>query len=376
MLLINNYATGEYTYLPFSSHHTFSAWLFVHRTLNTIPALRSIANDVVLDVLLYLTPNYCYDVLESVTDQIYSVYGVFNKVFPDYASRGGKFSLIGHSLGSVICWDLLSLKKNLMQNGNNEHGVHITTSKTAGDAANINYKQLSDEIEVAGSPSNANGGGAWGPSLPKPFENVLPFEPDFTMFIGSPIGLFLSLRRAHPVFDSIRDVHPQRPTVSPFTLPTRAMYNIFSPSDPVAYRIEPLLLSQGTEELPDPVYLTRLGEGVRFHVKAMQLGDEIKKKMSWSLFSNASKEKASSTGKTPASDVPMLDNGANEQPEKNNGVSKSAKDKASSDNEDKPLRFPLGGRSNRLDYVRILSYYLLVYSLPCHSMFLFLSSSD
>jgi hypothetical protein len=154
------------------------------------------------------------------------------------------------------------------------------------------------------------------------------------------------------------------------------MYNIFSPSDPVAYRIEPLLLSQGTEELPDPVYLTRLGEGVRFHVKAMQLGDEIKKKMSWSLFSNASKEKASSTGKTPASDVPMLDNGSNEQPEKNNGVSKSAKDKASSDNEDKPLRFPLGGRSNRLDYVRILSYYLLVYSLPCHSMFLFLSSSD
>lgn len=256
-----------------------------------------------------------------------------------------------------------------MQNGNNEHGVHITTSKTAGDAANINYKQPSNEIEVAGSPSNDNGGGAWGPSLPKPFENVLPFEPDFTMFIGSPIGLFLSLRRAHPVFDSIRDVHPQRPTVSPFTLPTRAMYNIFSPSDPVAYRIEPLLLTQGTEELPDPMYLTRLGEGVRFHVKAKQLGDEIKKKMSWSLFSNVPKEKASSTGKTPASDV--LENGSDEQPEKKNRVSKSAKDKASSDSGDKTLRFPLGGRSNRLDYVRILSHCLLAYSLSCHSMLLF-----
>jgi len=51
-------------------------------TPNTIPALRSIANDVVLDVLLYMTPTYCFDVLESVTDQIYSVYGVFNKTFP------------------------------------------------------------------------------------------------------------------------------------------------------------------------------------------------------------------------------------------------------------------------------------------------------
>ena len=147
------------------------------------------------------------------------------------------------------------------------------------------------------------------------------------------------------------------------------MYNIFSPSDPVAYRIEPLLLTQGTEELPDPMYLTRLGEGVRFHVKAKQLGDEIKKKMSWSLFSNVPKEKASSTGKTPASDV--LENGSDVQPEKKNRDSKSAKDKASSDSGDKTLRFPLGGRSNRLDYVRILSHCLPAYSLSCHSMLLF-----
>jgi len=211
-------------------------------------------------VLLYLTPNYCYDVLESVTDQIFSVYEVFNKIFPDFASRGGKFSLIGHSLGSVICWDLLSLKKNLLLNDNNKHAVHVTTSKAAGNTANINYQQLSN-------------GGDYGPSLPKMFEKVLPFEPDFTMFIGSPIGLFLSLRGAHPVFDSIRDDHPQQPKVSPFTLPTRALYNIFSPSDPVAYRIEPLLLTQGTEELPDPVYLTRLGENVRFHVKELFSAD-------------------------------------------------------------------------------------------------------
>jgi len=302
-------------------------------TLNTIPALRSIANDVVLDVLLYLTPNYCNDVLESVTDQIFSVYGVFNKIFPDFASRGGKFSLIGHSLGSVICWDLLSLKKNLLQNGNNKHGVHVTTSKAAENTANINYQQLSN-------------GGAWGPSLPKIFKKVIPFEPDFTMFIGSPIGLFLSLRGAHPVFDSIRDVHPQQPKVSPFTLPTRAIYNIFSPSDPVAYRIEPLLLTQDTEELPDPVYLTRLGENVRFHIKAMQLGDEIRKK-SWSLFGNVSK--TSSTGNTSTLNVTMQEK-EKDSNEQSNEALKTTKGDVSSDGKNKPLEFPLGGRSNRLDY--------------------------
>ena len=344
-------------------------FLFVFRTLNTIPALRSIANDVVLDVLLYMTPNYCHDVLESVTDQIFSVHGVFNKTFPDFASRGGKCSLIGHSLGSVICWDLLSLKKNAMQSGDNEHGVHITTSKTAGNAANINYQQNPNEVEAVGTNiNNDNGGGAWGPSLPRPFEKVLPFEPDFTMFIGSPIGLFLSLRGAHAVFDSIRDVHPQKPKVSTFTLPTRAVYNIFSPSDPVAYRIEPLLLAQGTEELPDPLYLTRLGEDVRFHVKAMQIGGEIRKS-TWSLFGKSSSGRALKA----SADASMLDNDSkkqkSEKDDKKTKAVKAIKDDKSSDDDNKTLTFPLGGRSIRLDYVCTVCnyrfYFLLKYFVSC-----------
>jgi len=300
-----------------------------------------------------MTPNYCHQVLESVTDQIFSVYGVFNKTFPDFKSRGGKSSLIGHSLGSVICWDLLSLKKNAMQSGDNEHGVHITTSKTAGNTANINYQQNSNEVEALGTnTNNDNGGGAWGPSLPRPFEKVLPFEPDFTMFIGSPIGLFLSLRGAHAVFDSIRDVHPQKPKVSTFTLPTRAVYNIFSPSDPVAYRIEPLLLAQGTEELPDPLYLTRLGEDVRFHVKAMQIGDEIRKS-TWSLFGKSSVGRASMA--LAADAASMHDNDSKKQ-KSGDKKTKSVKainkeDKSSDNDENKLLTFPLGGRSIRLDYV-------------------------
>ena len=36
--------------------------------------------------------------------------------------------------------------------------------------------------------------GSWGPSLPKAIEQHLPFTPDFTIFFGSPLGLFLTLR--------------------------------------------------------------------------------------------------------------------------------------------------------------------------------------
>ena len=60
---------------------------------------------------------------------------------------------------------------------------------------------------------------------------------------------------------------------SPFTLPTKSLYNIFHPSDPVAYRIEPLLLPEGVavDEFPPPIFLTPDGKSVRLHVKAKQV---------------------------------------------------------------------------------------------------------
>jgi hypothetical protein len=322
-------------------------------TLSTIPALRAIANDVILDVLLYLTPNYCYDVLENVTDQITALYGVFLKTYPDFASSGGKSSLIGHSLGSVICWDLLSIKKDASNQKGRTQGVHITNSRNQDNAAAVSYQQFASpgaavkiEEDHNGSkhaPSgSANGDyGTWGPALPKHLEKYLPFEPDFTIFLGSPVGLFLTLRGAHTVFDSMRQKHPDQPRAAPFHLPTRALYNIFSPSDPVAYRLEPLLLAQGTTNLPEPQYLTRMGEDVRLHVKAMKLGSEItnawsSQRSSLAMMVSAFSERASSVLQT-------IDDA-------NDNNNKQAKtDNVSSPSGDK-LSFPLAGRSRRLDY--------------------------
>lgn len=331
-------------------------------TLSTIPALRAIANDVILDVLLYLTPNYCYDVLENVTDQIITLYAVFKKIYPDFATQGGKASLIGHSLGSVICWDLLSLKKESLEQGTTKHGVHITTSTVAGNAANISYQQFTHGTNVTShdavmkiedsesrTDDRSDLTGFWGPSLPKSLPKVLPFEPDFTVFLGSPIGLFLTLRGSHDVFDSMRSKSDDggKAKTSSFRLPTKSLYNIFSPSDPVAYRIEPLLLPLNTlaSELPEPLYVTRLGEDVRFHVKAMKLGDEItkaisKQRSSISMFMSTISEQASS----------VL-----HQIEDSSSVERSTKkgrgdDTAGSKDQNDTLRFPLGGRSARIDY--------------------------
>lgn len=345
-------------------------------TLRTIPAMRAIANDVVFDVLMYLTPTFCETVLESVTTQIEGLYNGFQKVHPDFLPNGGKCSLIGHSLGSVICWDMLSILKDFtrpkpsprgVDRAPMVRGVSFSSDNGGGD---VGYQAYASSQNGVVDPSKS---GTWGPCLTKPMTHALPFVPEFTMFLGSPIGMFLALRGAHGVFDkmiqdqvvrqtSVIDLTNQDsndsnddkdkkvvvdPMVSPFTLPSGAIYNIFHPSDPVAYRIEPLLLPQEMADatLPPPEYLIpRTGQKPRLHVQAKQLGDGIRRsielnKTNLSSFFSTVTEKVESV-------IKAADESAAEDAKKRELSSRSFRGL-------KPkfkYKFPLGGKSERVDY--------------------------
>lgn len=230
-------------------------------TLASIPALRSIANDVIFDVLMYLTPEFCEAILQCVTTQIVELFSTFQRIHPAFIATGGKFSLIGHSLGSVIAWDILSiLKDNIEKNvpkGNANDPIKIDVPASPpkvrslatldkGAAENpMGYQALAKGAE------NDSKHGTWGPCLPKKMLQTIPFTPDLTVFLGSPIGLFLTLRGAHPVFDEMRAIaeaeraslipcdneEADPPRVfdidliicSPFSQPTGTLYNIFHP---------------------------------------------------------------------------------------------------------------------------------------------------
>jgi hypothetical protein len=77
-------------------------------TLPNIQVVRQIANEVVLDILLYLTPEYREMILTHVCARIREIYAIFLELHPTFLSNNGKCSLIGHSLGTVILFDLLS----------------------------------------------------------------------------------------------------------------------------------------------------------------------------------------------------------------------------------------------------------------------------
>ena len=315
--------------------------------------------------------------METVSSQITKAYEKFLEVHPTFLSEGGKCHLAGHSLGSVIVWDLLTILKEFQEpvekqkNGDGDGGKRPSLSGgvqvvSDDNGAKVGYQAYAEEN--AGVAQN----GSWGPTLPKKFKgSPLPFVPQDVIFLGSPIGMFLTLRGCHPVFDELRkkkaeevtkefnekrsarggegespngeaanDEDEQKilselPYAAPFTLPLEGgLYNIFSQSDPVAYRLEPLLLPPNMDihDIPAPVHLTVQGQGVRLHVKAQQIGDEIAKAM---------EGKAASISNLFSQAATVLGKSFEEAP--------SAL-QIKSAHSTGPACFPLGGKSQRVDY--------------------------
>mmetsp|Transcript_33707 Transcript_33707/g.99312 ORF Transcript_33707/g.99312 Transcript_33707/m.99312 type:complete len:705 (+) Transcript_33707:43-2157(+) len=317
-------------------------------TLHNIPRLRAIANDVVFDVLTYLTPSFCEEVLETVTMEIIRAFDQFNFVHPNFSPAGGKTSLIGHSLGSVIAWDLLSILKD-KQNGNPTYEPEHTKAT---------HEVYAKEDEAGSETRKA---GHWGPILTRDMELSLPFVPECTIFLGSPLGLFLSLRGAHPVLDELRkkcdeskrdtqrssegideslsvmvsEPDPISTKVSPFTLPSGEIFNIFHPADPVGYRIEPLLLPPGTPDrsIPSPAYLTA-NKGVRLHIQLQEATKNISRSVSGLLGLNMGNAVVAAAASMSQEAERRL----------------SRRSSAAQATATEEIKFALGGRSTRVDY--------------------------
>lgn len=181
--------------------------------------------------------------------------------------------------------------------------------------------------------------GTWGPSLVTGCKQTLPFVPKFTFFLGSPLGQFLTLRGARPLFSDMRQVgegnkvlskadEDDSSLISPFCLPSGSVYNIFHPSDPVAYRIEPLLMPLDFDDthMPNPAFVVLDGHGVRLHVKAREIGDSLAK--SFSGFFKAA-----------------LDKIPDSTEDEDDATKKPGKKKMRS-----AFKFELGGGSDRVDF--------------------------
>ncbi|KAM4748055.1 triacylglycerol hydrolase DDHD2 isoform 2-T2 [Rhinophrynus dorsalis] len=266
-------------------------------TLPSISLLRNFTNETLLDLFYYNSPTYCQNIVNTVCGEI-------NRIFQMFQERNSSFkghvSVTGHSLGSLILFDLLTNQPDPSVNshvrtkaavqrsdpqGSKEtlddvlHKMELSEFSSVFKQEKIDIKalvlcseqdlkdlgiplgprkkilqyikhrdlqqvsdctkqeaaQLSDAKQsVLAEDSTLNvvnfeyldvGIGQVSINYP-----VFSFHPEIFFALGSPIGMFLTVRGLKRI-----DPRYQFPTCKRF-------FNIYHPFDPVAYRIEPIVL--------------------------------------------------------------------------------------------------------------------------------------
>ncbi|XP_014226688.1 phospholipase DDHD1-like isoform X1 [Trichogramma pretiosum] len=149
----------------------------------SVLGIRTLLNTSAMDILYYTSPLYGGEVRAGLQRELNKLYYEFTKRHPGWQ---GKVSILAHSLGCVIVYDIVT-------------------------------GWVGFETRPPGSPERSSEG------LHFPIENL------FCM--GSPLSVFLALRTRTP--SNRLDYVPE--------YLCKRFYNIFHWSDPVAYRMEPLL---------------------------------------------------------------------------------------------------------------------------------------
>ena len=222
-------------------------------TVEGVPAVRNLITDLALDILLYQS-GYREHIAGIVQRECNRVYKLFLQRSPQFK---GKVSLIGHSLGSAIMFDVLCRQKEIAK-APTPHYSQRHARRTGSEAQQDENRDLSLDFEVQ----------------------------DFYC-LGSPVGLFQMLKGRtiagrhsanampdeSPMDPDSEDDKPyrSRSATNPSTTNSNVLsiglsspkcgqlFNIFHPTDPIAYRIEPLISPAMSSLKPQPLPYTKRG---------------------------------------------------------------------------------------------------------------------
>ncbi|KAF4316635.1 hypothetical protein BBO99_00006771 [Phytophthora kernoviae] len=153
-------------------------------TLPAIPKLRELANDTVLDVLFFMSPLFHQVILDEVAKEMNRVFTLFQSRHPDWmdSSRSTgpkrkKVSIIAHSLGSIICFDILNNQQVYVQE---PHSTACTDDEGSSDEEEVSrlfniyhpYDPVAYRIEPILNPLRAHSKAA----IIRTFEGKLRFQ--------------------------------------------------------------------------------------------------------------------------------------------------------------------------------------------------------
>uniref|UniRef100_A0A673Y2I3 SEC23 interacting protein n=1 Tax=Salmo trutta TaxID=8032 RepID=A0A673Y2I3_SALTR len=218
-------------------------------TLPSTGRLRHFTNETLLDVLFYNSPTYCQTIMDTVALEINRIYALFLQRNPDFT---GGISVSGHSLGTNT--KVEDLKEMSIPLGPRKKIAKFVKERAIKQAAQekkaAEVKVASQDVVSAQSTEPLPGPGTTKLPVGGTYSSVhvdynyfdvgtgqvsvvyhtLDFEPVNFFALGSPIGMFLTVRGLKKIEEN-------------YQLPTcKGFFNIYHPLDPVAYRIEPMIL--------------------------------------------------------------------------------------------------------------------------------------
>ncbi|KAJ2886515.1 hypothetical protein IWW38_005223, partial [Coemansia aciculifera] len=161
-------------------------------TLPSIPWIRTLDNEVIGDILYYFSTFHGHAMLALVIGKLNAVYREFTSTHTGFQ---GPISLIAHSLGGLVCYEILYYMRRLEEA--RARGLDVLDIVTEREKER--YRNLPE----------------------------LAFTPDRLFSMGSPMGATLVFRNL---------------SFAEYLLPASVGYhNIFHPYDPFGYRTEPLV---------------------------------------------------------------------------------------------------------------------------------------
>uniref|UniRef100_A0A7N6FHY6 DDHD domain-containing protein n=1 Tax=Anabas testudineus TaxID=64144 RepID=A0A7N6FHY6_ANATE len=212
-------------------------------TPDKVRGLRDMLNSSAMDIMYYTSPLYRDEITRGLTLELNRLYSLFCSRNPDFEING-KVSIVSHSLGCVITYDIMTGWDPVRFHHQEAPDPEETKARWPSDEerrlqeqlrlTRLRLRDLEDQFQGLQTSSCVAG-----PALKFKVENF------FCM--GSPLAVFLALRGIRPGNNGVQD----------HILPTsicKRLFNIFHPTDPVAYRLEPLILKHYNNIVPVQIH--------------------------------------------------------------------------------------------------------------------------
>lgn len=209
-----------------------------------VPAVRNLITDLALDILLYQSPAYKDHISRIVLEECNRIYKLFLERNPTF---NGKVSLIGHSLGSAILFDILCKQPEAQE----LHRTGSTRQRRKGEHPTRLDFQVED-FYALGSPIGLFQmlKGRTVAARQDPTNAPSSIEESSDPFLDSAPGG--SSKMGNAMGTSNSEIPVSSPKCS-------QIFNIFHPTDPISYRIEPLISPAMASLKPQPLPYTKRG---------------------------------------------------------------------------------------------------------------------